>query len=235
MTADSILAELSQMGSEQTKSVLMKHGAREPFFGVKVENLKKIQKRIKKDYLLSLELYQTGNSDAMYLAGLIADEQRMNIADLQGWVEQAYWYMLSDYTVAWVAAESRFARELASRWIDDPRELVASAGWCTWSNWLAITPNEQIDPEEITALLQRVEDTLHTSPNRVRYSMNGFVIAAGSFVPDLNLEAMSTAKALGKVFVEMGGTACKVPYAPEYIQKVVDAGKLGKKKKMARC
>ena len=65
--------------------------------------------------------------------------------------------------------------------------------------------------------------------------MNGFVIAAGSYVPALHLDAMATAKALGKVFVEMGGTACKVPYGPDYIQKVVDAGKLGKKKKMARC
>ena len=55
----------------------LKHGAREPFFGVKVEHLKKIQKRIKKDYQLALDLYDTGISDAMYLAGLIADDEKM--------------------------------------------------------------------------------------------------------------------------------------------------------------
>ena len=44
--------------------MLMKHGIREPFFGVKVEDLKTIQKKIKKNYLLSKELYDTENADA---------------------------------------------------------------------------------------------------------------------------------------------------------------------------
>jgi hypothetical protein len=51
MTAQEILDELKSLGNEATKKVLLKHGAREPFFGVKVEDLKKIQKRIKKDYI----------------------------------------------------------------------------------------------------------------------------------------------------------------------------------------
>jgi len=33
---------------------------REPCFGEKVEELKKIQKRIRKDYRLALDLYDTG-------------------------------------------------------------------------------------------------------------------------------------------------------------------------------
>jgi len=33
----------------------------------------------------------------------------------------------------------------------------------------------------------------------------------------------------------MGGTACKVPLATDYIQKVIDRGSHGKKKKVARC
>ena len=37
------------------------------------------------------------------------------------------------------------------------------------------------------------------------------------------------------VSVDMGGTACKVPFAPEYIAKVIERGNLGKKRKAARC
>ena len=55
----------------------MNHGAKEPFFGVKVGDLKKILKKTKKNHELSLELYKTGNSDAMYLAGLMADEKKI--------------------------------------------------------------------------------------------------------------------------------------------------------------
>ncbi len=64
-------------------------GAKEPCLGVKVEDLKKIQKRVKLDYQLALELYETGIADAMYLAGLIADDAKMTRKDLQKWIEGA--------------------------------------------------------------------------------------------------------------------------------------------------
>src|ERR1700738_922010 len=101
MTATEIVEEIKSLGNEATKKVLVKHGAREPFFGVKVEHLKKIQKRIKKDHALALELYDTGISDAMYLAGLIADDQQMSRKDLQRWADGAYWSLLSECTVPW--------------------------------------------------------------------------------------------------------------------------------------
>src|SRR6516164_10742662 len=103
MTAKEIIAELKKFGTEQTKKMWMKHGAQEPCLGVKVEDMKKIQKRIKMDYQLALDLYDTGISDAMYFAGLIADDAKMTKKDLQRWVEKAYFPMLSEYTVAWVA------------------------------------------------------------------------------------------------------------------------------------
>src|SRR5438132_981044 len=104
MTAQEIVQELKSHGSEATKKVLLKHGAKEPFFGVKIEDLKKIQKRIKKNHQLALELYDTGISDAMYLAGLIADDGQMTRKDLQRWVEQAYWYMGCGGQQAWTRA-----------------------------------------------------------------------------------------------------------------------------------
>ncbi len=48
MTTEEILSELQQMGSEQTKKTWARHGAREPFFGVKVGDMKTIVKRVKK-------------------------------------------------------------------------------------------------------------------------------------------------------------------------------------------
>jgi len=35
--------------------------------------------------------------------------------------------------------------------------------------------------------------------------------------------------------VDVGGTACKVPHAPEYIRKVQARGAIGKKRKTAKC
>ena len=69
--------------------MMFNHGVKEPIFGVKIEDMKKIQKRIKKDYQLALDLYDTGIYDAMYLAGLIADDAKMTKKDLQHWVDKA--------------------------------------------------------------------------------------------------------------------------------------------------
>ena len=61
------------------------------------------------------------------------------------------------------------------------------------------------------------------------------MIAVGSYVPELTDRAIEIGKKIGKVDVDVGGTACKVPSSPEYIDKVKKAGKLGKKRKAARC
>jgi 3-methyladenine DNA glycosylase AlkD len=234
MTAAEIVQELKALGNEGTKKVLMKHGAREPFFGVKVEDLKKIQKRVKVDHALALALYDTGISDAMYLAGLLADDARMTKKDLQRWVEQAYWYMLSEFTVPWVASGSPHGRELALKWIASKKENVAASGWATLSSLVATQDDADLDLEEITRLLERVQETIHEQPNRVRYAMNGFVIAVGSYVTPLTDLALLIGEKVGKVEVDMGGTACKVPFAPEYIRKTRQRT-AGKKRKSAKC
>lgn len=235
MTKEEILTQLEHFGNPDRKRIFLNHGAKEPLFGVNVEDLKKIQKKIKKDHSLSLELFKTGNSDAMYLAGLIADETKMTKKELNAWVKKASWYYISEYSVAWIASESRDGYELAREWIDSPKEQIASAGWATIANLVAIKPDTELPMKELDKLLERVSRTIHTAQNRVRYTMNGFVIAAGCYVPSLTHKAMAVAESIGTVYVDMGGTACKVPMAADYITKVKSRGTIGKKRKEARC
>jgi 3-methyladenine DNA glycosylase AlkD len=235
MTAADIVAELKQLGSESIKKVLLKHGIPEPLLGVKVEELKKIQKRIKKDYQLALDLYDTGIYDAMYLAGLIADDHQMSKKDLQHWADAATSHALCGSTVSWVAAESLHGWELSRKWIDSKKETVAVVGWGTLCSLVAIKDDAELDLPELKRLLQRVQKTLAKEPNRVRSAMNAFVIAVGQYVEPLSDFALETAQNIGKVTVDVGDTACKVPYAPEYIEKARKKGSVGKKRKTAKC
>jgi 3-methyladenine DNA glycosylase AlkD len=235
MTSQEIISELESYGSHSIKNVLIKHGAKEPFFGVKVGDLKGIQKKIKKNYELSLALFATGNSDAMYLAGLIAADKKMTKTDLQNWVENAYWYMLSEYTVPWVAAESNFGHELALEWIKSENEQIAACGWSTYSNLIALTDNETLDINEIKSFLEKIECEIHQSQNRVKQTMNAFVIAVGSYIPELTELAIAAGNRIGIITVNMGETACKTPFAPDYIEKVRLRNGIGKKKKTVKC
>lgn len=235
MTAKDVLAELKALGKESYKTTMLNHGAKEPIFGVSVADMKKIQKRIKQDYQLALDLFDSGISDAMYFAGLIADDAKMTKKDLQKWVEKAYFPMISEYTVAWVAAGSKYGRELALEWVDSKKENVASSGWATLSSLVGIKDDKELDLVELQKLLDRVQKTIQQQPNRVRYAMNGFVIAVGSYVKALTAAAIAAAEKMRPVSVDMNGTSCKVPYAPDYIEKVKKRGSLGKKRKTAKC
>jgi len=242
MTKQEILKLLKEFGNEQTKKIFMRHGAKEPFFGVKVQDLKKIQKAVKcagrqvgKNHELALELYDTGNSDAMYLAALISEPKKMTKNQLQDWAEKANWYMISEYSVAWATAESNYAWELAEEWIKSDKENIASSGWSTLSSMLAIKKNEEIDMEKIENLLDLISENIHNSKNRVRYTMNGFIISVGTYFEPLLKKSKSVAKRIGKVNVDVGGASCKVPLATDYIAKVEKMDRIGKKRKTSFC
>ena len=179
MTSKEILARLEKMGSASIKKVYMNHGAVEPFFGVKVGDMKTIVKEVRQNHTLALELYASGNSDAMYLAGLVSSPKEMTRSDLQAWVNNARWYMHSEYTVAWTTAESNFARELAMEWIASSNELIATAGWSAYASYIQITPNDLLDVKEISSLVEKIEKGIAKAPNRVKYVMNGFLIMVG--------------------------------------------------------
>jgi 3-methyladenine DNA glycosylase AlkD len=235
MDVTEIMADLKAMGSDSIKKILLKHGVKEPLFGVKVEHLKTIQKKVKKDYGLAKDLYATGNADAMYLAGLIADDEKMTKADLQTWVKQAVSNNIGEYTVPWVAAGSPYGYELACEWINDKEEYIAAAGWATLSNIVSLKPDGELDLKALKALLTRVEETIHSAGNRVRYTMNGFVISLGAYVAALTNDATAVANKIGTITVDMNGTACKIPPAAEYIQKTLARGKPFAKKKTVKC
>ena len=235
MTINDVLKELETYGSENTKKTHMTHGAKEPIFGVKVGDLKKILKKTKKNHELSLALYDTGNSDAMYLAGLMADEKQISKKQLNSWVKKAYWSYLSEYTVPWVAAETPYGFELGLEWIKSKKETIASAGWATLAYYAGVNEDENLDIDAYENLLNTVEKEIHNAQNRVRYTMNGFVIAIGTYIKDLTKKATKTAEKIGVIYVDMEGTACKVPLATTYIQKVIDKNRVGKKRKTARC
>jgi hypothetical protein len=235
MTAQAILNEIKPLGRDSYKKILFNYGVKEPCYGVKIEDLKKIQKRIKKDYRLALDLYDTGVYDAMYLAGLIADDMQMTKADLQRWIAKASHPPLTGSTIPWVAAGSPRGWELGLEWIESKKPIEPEVGWATLSCMMSIKDDAELDLAELKRLLQRVQKTIHQAPNAVRYQMNGFVIAAGCYVNALTDLAKEVAEKIGQVTVDIGNTACQVPFAPDYIRKVEKRGTIGKKRKTAKC
>ena len=235
MTLDQVMTELAAKGSDATKRLWLKHGAKEPFFGVKVADLKVIQKKLKGDQALALRLYATGNGDAQYLAGLVADGRRMSAAQLQSWADTAAWTMISATIVPWVASEHPDGFALAQKWIDSPQESVAVSGWKTLSALATVVPDDRLPVKPFGALLDRVAKTMPSASDDVRAAMNGFVIAVGTYFAPLGDKAIATARKIGRVEIDRGDTACKVPDAESYIAKYRRGAPIAPKRKTVRC
>jgi len=235
MELNEIMKELESLGNERTKKIYMSHGAKEPVFGVTINAMKPLFKRLKYNQTLAEQLYATGNYDAMYLAGMIAEPKKMTEEDFERWIESAYFHMISDYIVAVTLAETDIAFAVADRWIESGIELKMSAGWSCYEWLLGSRKDSEFNKDKLLAMLGKVSKTIHNQPNRTKYAMNNFIMALGiSYLP-LHEEAKKAAQEVGKVDVFIGKTLCQTNLATEYIQNAVDKGKIGFKRKHVRC
>ncbi|WP_088809484.1 MULTISPECIES: DNA alkylation repair protein [Listeria] len=235
MNLESVMNELAALGSEQTKKTLLRHDVNEPLFGVKIGDMKKQLVKKVKAANLAHALFETGNYDAQYLAGLTCDPKQLTKEDLLHWAEIANSKSIREAIVASLAAETPYATALANYWLHEAPKELESTGWSCYANYLSIAKDEEINKTEVLHLLEKVEKTIHDARNNVKYTMNNFVICTGTYYPPLLSQAESVAKNIGTVYVDMGNTACKVPVASTYIQKVIEMDRIGKKRKRAIC
>lgn len=221
MTFEEIIQFLEEHGTEQNRRIYRNHGVVGEVYGVKVADLKVVQKKVKKNHELSLQLYATGNYDAMYLAGLIADEEKMSKQELDRWMTGVDNHLIPTYAVAPVAAKSSYGLELARKWMRSKDEFVVAGGYATYIAMINKKSKEELDLIEIEEILDHIVEVIHQERNQVRYQMNAFVIAAGGYIPSLANKARDYGNTIGKVEVNMGNTACKVPLITPYIDKMI--------------
>ncbi|WP_286232201.1 DNA alkylation repair protein [Neobacillus mesonae] len=235
MNVEMVMQELEALGKERTKKMYISNGAHEPLFGVATGAMKPIAKKIKINQPLADELYATGNYDAMYFAGIIADPKAMMKSDFDRWMDGAYFYMLSDYVVAVTLAEADIAQEVADNWIASGEELRMSAGWSCYCWLIGNRQDIEFSESKISNMLDMVKNTIQDSPERTKSAMNNFLYTVGiSYLP-LHEKAVETAKAVGPVEIKREKKKSSFLNAYESIQKEVDKGRLGFKRRYVRC
>ncbi|MDQ0273974.1 DNA alkylation repair protein [Cytobacillus purgationiresistens] len=235
MDFETVMEELEALGKERTKKIYISNGAHEPLYGVATGAMKPIAKKIKINQHLAEELYSTGNYDAMYFAGIIADPKAMTESDFDRWIDGAYFYMLSDFVVAVTLSESGIAQDVADKWIVSGDELRMSAGWSCYCWLLGNRLDNEFSKSKISNMLDIVKNTIHDSPERTKSAMNNFLYTVGiSYLP-LHEKALDTAEEVGIVEVKRNKKKSSFLNAYESIQKEIDRGKLGFKRKYVRC
>ncbi|WP_332650427.1 DNA alkylation repair protein [Lysinibacillus sp. 54212] len=235
MNFDEVMEQLEALGKERTKKIYVSNGAKEPVFGVATGAMKPIAKRIKINQPLAEQLYATGNYDAMYFAGIIADPVHMTADDFNRWIDGAYFYMLSDYVVSVTLAESPIAQSIADEWIASGDELKMSAGWSCYCWTLGNRKDEEFSIPKLTDMLQAVKATIHEAPPRTQASMNNFLTTVGVSFKPLHQQAIETAQSVGPVEIQRDNKKSSIVHAYESILKEVERNRIGFKRKYVRC
>lgn len=235
MEMKEVMAELEQMGTAYNKKRYLSNGAVEPVFGVGTGKMKPMSKKIGVNHALAESLYATGNYDAMYFAGIIADPNAMTVADYNRWMDEAYFFMLSDYVVAVTLSESDIAEEVADEWITSEQDLRKSAGWSTYCWLLGSRKDEEFSADKLSNMLDVVKASIHDETEHTKGAMNNFVYTVGTSYLPLHDKAVQIADEMGTVHVEREKKKSLQLNALVNIEKQVEKDRIGFKRKYVRC
>ncbi|MBE2267777.1 MAG: DNA alkylation repair protein [Anaerolinea sp.] len=219
MQFDDVMQALEANGTEQNRKIYKRHGVEEALFGVSTANVKVLQKKIKKDHALAVQLWESGNYDARVLASMIIDPAQITEAQIDRWIGEVKGYPTTDY-LAGIVAKTPFALKKMAAWTQSDDEWIGYAGWGLLSR---IAYDDTALPDSFfEPYLHRIEAEIHTAKNRVRHGMNGVLIALGVRSDGLRPQAEGVAGRVGKVVVDHGQTDCVTPDALQYMRKIRD-------------
>ncbi|MEO5799962.1 MAG: DNA alkylation repair protein [Gemmatimonadales bacterium] len=219
MTAKEILATLKKLGKAQTAAIYRRHGADANVFGTLTSEIGKLQKKIKVDHPLALELWKSGNGEARILALQIADPALVTAADAERFVADGPARFLGGYLSGLVAC-SPVAIKMMRAWMKSKDDSEREIGYQIFSD-LVKDEDGPIRDADATKVLGTIEKEIHRSPNWSRRAMNGSLISLGIYRTALRKDVLAAARRIGTVEVDHGETGCKTPEAIAYIEKAL--------------
>ena len=151
MNAQGILATLKRLGKPQTAAIYKRYGSGDNVFGVLTSEIAKLQKKIKVDHALAMELWKTGNAEARVLALLIADPEKLTRADADGLVNDGPVRFLGCY-LSELVARSPIAEKTMRDWMRSPDEFPREMGYGILGVRLKDDPDSVVDAETEKAL-----------------------------------------------------------------------------------
>lgn len=215
--AEEILTTFQKLGKPQTAAIYKRHGSGDNVFGVLTSEIAKVQKKIKVDHTLAMELWETANAEARILALQIADPKKLTRAGAEALLKDGPAHFLGCYLCG-LLAKTPIARETMDSWMSSPEEFTREMGYGIFSACLKNNPDSisDVDAEKV---MVTIEVEIQGSSNWARYAMNGALISIGVFKPTLRKRAIEAAKRIGKVEVDHGRTYCETPEAVVSMEK----------------
>lgn len=214
MTKDEILTILSGLGDQKRKQMYIKNGADENTYGVLLRELRKLAKQLGKNHALAVELWQSGNTEAQWLACMLYDVKKLTLDEIRNMVSQLTYTDIIDKFVGEVVSKHEFADILAEEWLVPAEDSLGRAGWNLIVHKIS---GGKLANETLEELLTTIETELQTAPPGKQWAMNHALCTIGINYPQFTERCIALGEALGVYRDLKVSKGCTSAYAPNWI------------------
>jgi 3-methyladenine DNA glycosylase AlkD len=217
MTLQETLTTLESLGTEKMRDFNTKRGVGPNQFGLKMGDIRGVANKIKSDHTLALELWDTGNIDARFLATLIIDPKKLSKDELTKMVKSEKFPHVADWLYSYVIKDYPDTEPLRIAWLKSADAMCARAGWSLTSGCVARNP----DVLDLPAILDRIESEMPTAAPEVQWTMNSTLANIGIKFPEYRERALAIGEHLGIYRDYPVSKGCTSPFAPIWINEMV--------------
>ena len=196
---------------------------------LKLGDLRKIAKEIKKDHDLAMELWSTGEFHPRLLSLLIMDKNHLTQEVInQLAIEMSSHELdqrnhLADWLLTNQLSKSKKTKELIENWEHHPSPMLRRIFWYYQARlrWLGQTP-----PDNTADLLASLEGKMATAEPEVQWAMNFTAGQIGIYEAPYREQCIALGERIGLYKGDPVPRNCTPDYLPEFI--AIEAAKLGK-------
>ena len=217
MNLKETLARLEALGNEKMRAQNRKNGVGDNQYGVRLGEIRKLAKEIKANHDLALELWQTENIDARFLAVLLLKPKALTADELDRLVRSISFEQVADWLTRYVVEKHPECEALRQRWLRANDPMAARAGWSlTYERVIKST-----DGLDLTALLDRIEAEMGNADPLEQWTMNFTLAGIGIHSAEHRARAVAIGEALGVYRDYPVSKGCTSPFAPIFIEEMV--------------
>jgi 3-methyladenine DNA glycosylase AlkD len=216
-TLEEVLRVLESKGQPRVRALNVRNGAPENQFGVQLGEIRALAREIRTNHPLGLQLWQSGNADAMLLATLILKPRLLSAEEVEAMAVSVTFTQLADWLMTHVIRQHPAIEALRVRWMEADHPMLSRAGWSLTALRVARDP-EGLDP---AALLARIEREMPAAPAPAQWTMNGCLAEIGIRFPEHRERAIGIGERLGLYRDYPVSKGCTSPFAPIWIREMV--------------
>ncbi|MCX5867063.1 MAG: DNA alkylation repair protein [Proteobacteria bacterium] len=165
--------------------------------GVAVPELRKLAKEIGKDHGLALKLWKTGVPDAMLLAGMVDEPEKVTEKQMDAWVKDFQSWDVCDQVCSNLFDRVPFTVKKINQWAKSDEEFIKRAAFAMIAS--VAWHDKEAPDKNFIRFFPLMKKAATDERNFVRKAVNWALRNIGKKNPRLNREAIKLAKEIQRI------------------------------------